>query len=216
MVTQPRPFRFSFCLSPDKTEHLFARDLMFIDYVTLILINLAAGLALLAAYVYFGLGSSNQRRWIPGFGVVGAIALVTGLHMTFTWPIPGSFNIAFGETTTLFGILFVATSLTLAMGWELLTLGIYGFFAGLVSLVIGFRFINLGLTPIAVPAGIGFILVGLGGILSAPTLSLKENRFLRTIGAIVLIVAALLFAFIGLSSYWAHLANFSTWQPLPK
>src|ERR687893_739907 len=103
---------------------------MFIDYLTLMLLNLAAGLALLAAYVYFGLGSSNQTRWIPGFGVVGAIALVTGLHMTFTWPIIGSFNIAFGETTVLFGILFIGTSLTLAMGWELFTLGIYGFFAG--------------------------------------------------------------------------------------
>jgi putative membrane protein len=145
---------------------------MFIDYLTLMLINLAAGLAMLAAYVYLGLGGSNQRRWISGFGVVGAIALVTGLHMTFTWRIPVSFNIAFGETTALFGFLFVATSLTLAMGWELLTLGIYGFFAGLVPLVIGFRFINLGLTPIAVPAGIGFILVGLGVIFAAPTLYL--------------------------------------------
>lgn len=188
---------------------------MFIDYVTLMLINLAAGLTLLAGYVYWGLGSSNQRCWIPGFGVVGVIALATGLHMTFTWPIPGSFNIAFGETTVLFGMLFVATSSTLAMGWELMTLGVYGFFAGLVSLLIGLRFINLELTPIAVPAGIGFILVGLGGMCSALTLSLKENRFLRMVGAIVLVVTALIFGFIGLSSYWTHLANFSTWQPLP-
>jgi putative membrane protein len=188
---------------------------MFIDYVSLMLINLAAGLALLAAYVYFGLDSSNHRRWIPGFGVVGAIALVTGLHMTFTWPIIGSFNIAFGETTVLFGILFVGTSLALAMGWELITLGIYGFFAGLVSLLIGFRIINLGLTQSSLLAGIGFILVGLGGIFAAPTLSLKKNRLLRNMGAIILIVAALIFAFIGLSSYWAHLAAFSTWKPLP-
>ena len=188
---------------------------MFIDYITLMLINLAAGLVLLAAYVYFGLDQPNQKRWIPGFGVVGAIALVTGLHMTFTWPVIGSFNIAFGETTVLFGILFAGTSLALSMGWELLTLGIYGFFAGLVSLLIGLRFINLGLTPIPLLVGTGFILVGLGGIFSAPTLYLKKNRFLRTIGCIVLIVAALIFAYIGLSSYWAHLANFSTWQPLP-
>jgi putative membrane protein len=189
---------------------------MFIDYLSLMLINLAAGLALLAAYVYFGLGSSNQRRWIPGFGVVGAIALVTGLHMTFTWPIIGSFNIAFGETTVLFGILFVGTSLTLAMGWELITLGVYGFFAGLVSLLIGFRIMNLGLTQIPLLTGIGFILVGLGGICAAPTPSIKATRLLRTIGGIVLIVAALIFAYIGLTAYWAHLANFSTWQPLPR
>ena len=146
---------------------------MFIDYLTLMLINLSAGLALLAAYVYFGLGTSNQKRWIPGFGVVGAIALVTGLHMTFTWPIIGSFNVAFGETTVLFGILFLGTSLALAMGWELFTLGIYGFFAGLVSLLIGFRIINLGITQLPLLSGIGFILVGLGGIFSVPTLSLK-------------------------------------------
>nr|WP_242072500.1 DUF981 family protein [Microcoleus sp. FACHB-68] len=77
----------------------------------------------------------------------------------------------------MFGILFVGTSFTLAMGWDLLTLGVYGFFAGLVSLLIGFRIINLGLIPISLPAGIGFILVGLGGIFSAPTLYLKQSVF---------------------------------------
>ena len=49
---------------------------MFIDYISLMLINLSAGLALLAGYVYFGISGSNQRRWIPGFGVVGAISWV--------------------------------------------------------------------------------------------------------------------------------------------
>ena len=189
---------------------------MFINYVTLMLINLAAGLALLAAYVYFGLDAENQKRWIPGFGVSGAIALVTGLHMTFTWPIIGSFNIAYGETSVLFGILLVGTSLSLAMNWELLTLGIYGFFAGLVSLLIGFRIINLGLTTMPLLVGIGFILVGLGGIFAAPTLYLKAPRLLRTIGGIALMVAALIFAFIGLSAYWTHLVEFSMWKPLPR
>jgi putative membrane protein len=102
------------------------------------------------------------------------------------------------------------------MGWELLTLGIYGFFAGLVSLLTGIRIINLGLTPIPLLVGIGFILVGVGGIFSAPTLYLKAPRLLRTIGGIVLIVAALFFAFIGLGAYWVHLAEFSTWKPLPR
>jgi putative membrane protein len=189
---------------------------MFIDYITLMLVNLAAGLTLLAAYVYFGLDGKNQKRWVPGFGVVGAIALVTGFHMVLTWPVTGSFNIAFGETTVLFGILFTATSLALAMGWELFTLGIYGFFAGLVSFLIGCRIINLGLTLMPMLAGSGFILVGLGGIFSTLTLYLTTNRLLRTIGSVVLMVAALIFAFIGLSAYWIHLANFSTWQPMQK
>jgi putative membrane protein len=186
---------------------------MFIDYITLMLMNLVAGLVLLATYVYFCLDESNQKRWVPGFGMVGAIALVTGLHMTFTWPVIGSFNIAYGETSVLFGILFIGTSLALAMSWDLLTLSIYGFFAGLVSLLIGVRFINLGLTPTPLRVGIAFILVGLGGVFSAPTLYFRKNRLLRTIGAIVLLVAALIFTHIGLDAYWAHLETFSTWQP---
>lgn len=189
---------------------------MFIDYITLMLINLVAGLVLLAAYVYFGLDELNQKRWIPGFGVVGAIALVTGLHMTLTWPVIGSFNIAYGETSALFGILFVGTSLALATGWDLFILNIYGFFAGLVSLLIGIRFIDLGLTPFPLRVGTAFILVGLGGVFSAPTLYFKKNQLLRTIGAIALIVAALIFTHIGLDAYWTHLDTFSTWQPVSR
>ncbi|MBD2463497.1 DUF981 family protein [Oscillatoria sp. FACHB-1407] len=55
---------------------------MFIDYITLMLINLVARLVLLVTYVYFGLEKPNQKHWIPSFGVVGVISLVTGLHMT--------------------------------------------------------------------------------------------------------------------------------------
>ena len=71
-------------------------------------------LALLADFVYRGLNSTHQRQWIPGFGVTGAVALTTGLHMIFTWAVPGSFNIAFGETTVLFGVLLVGAAIALA------------------------------------------------------------------------------------------------------
>ena len=188
---------------------------MFINYIPLMLINLVAGLFILAAYVYFGLGHANQKRWIPGLGMTGAIALVTGLHMIFTWPITGSFNIAYGEMSVLFGILFVGTSLALAMGWDLLTVAIYGFFAGIAAIVVGVRIINLGLTNRPLLSGIGFVLTGLGGVCAAPTLYLQTNRSLRLIGAIILIAAALIFALTGYLAYWGHLANYSDWKPLP-
>ncbi|KAB8330051.1 DUF981 family protein [Scytonema tolypothrichoides VB-61278] len=79
---------------------------MFINYITLMLINLVAGLVLLAGYVYFGLDHANQKRWIPGFGMTGAIALVTGLHMIFTWPVIGSYNLA---TISSFSDLYQST-----------------------------------------------------------------------------------------------------------
>ncbi len=179
------------------------------------LINLVAGLFLLASYVYYGLDQANQKRWIPGFGITGAIALLTGLHMTFTWPVRGSFNIAYGETTILFGILFIATSIALAQGWDLITIAIYGFFAGLAALLIGIRIINLDLTKRPLLTGIGFILTGLAGIFAAPTLYLRTNRTLRLVGTIILIAAAFIFALTGYLTYWGHMADYSNWQPLP-
>jgi putative membrane protein len=135
--------------------------------------------------------------------------------MIFTWPVTGSFNIAYGETTVLFGILFLGTAIALAQGWDLLTVAIYGFFAGLAAIVIGVRIINLGLTKSPLLSGIGFILTGLGGVFAAPTLYFQSIRTLRIIGAIVLVAAALIFAFTGYLAYWGHLANYSNWKPLP-
>ncbi|MGG6239169.1 DUF981 family protein [Nodosilinea sp. AN01ver1] len=187
---------------------------MFIDYITLMLINMVAGLVLLADFVYRGLDGANLKRWIPGFGLVGAIALVTGLHMTLTWPVPGSFNISFGETTVLFGGLYIAAAIAIAQGWDLLSLTVYGFFAGLTSIVVGARIINLGQTQQPLVAGLGFIITGLGGVLAAPTLVyLRNNRTWRTVGAVVLLVAALIWAIIGFRAYWGHMEGFSEWQP---
>ncbi|MBE9108052.1 DUF981 domain-containing protein [Nodosilinea sp. LEGE 07298] len=187
---------------------------MFIDYITLMLINMVAGLVLLADFVYCGLDGANLKRWIPGFGLVGAIALVTGLHMTLTWPVPGSFNISFGETTLLFGGLYVAAAIAIAQGWDLLSLTVYAFFAGLTAVVVGARIINLGQTNQPVVTGLGFILTGLGGVLAAPTLVyLRSNKTWRTVGAVVLLVAALVWAIIGFRGYWNHMEGFSEWQP---
>jgi putative membrane protein len=187
---------------------------VFIDYITLMLINMVAGLFLLAYYLYEGIDNPRQKQWIPGFGIVGAIALTTGLHMIFTWPVISSFNIAFGETTVLFGALFMATAIALSQGWELLTVAIYAFFVGLVAIVVGSRIISLGLTKQPLISGIGFILTGLGGIFAAPTLYWK-NRTLRLIGVAVLILAGLIWGFIGYNAYWIHLEGFQKWVPTP-
>lgn len=187
-----------------------------IDYLTLMLINMVAGLFILAYYVYRGLEATEQKRWVPGFAITGFIALVTGFHMIFTWPLTGSYNIAYGEITVLFGILFLGAALAIAKGWELHTVTIYAFLAGAAAILIGLRIINLGMTKEPALSGIGFILTGLGGIFAAPTLyfqALRTSRTFRLLGAIVLIVAALIWALTGYNAYWGHLESFSNWVP---
>ncbi|PSB04157.1 DUF981 family protein [Merismopedia glauca] len=188
---------------------------MFIDYITLMLINMAAGLVILAGFVYQGWNSPESKRWIPGFGITGAVALATGLHVVFTWPLTGVFNIAYGETTVLFGILFLATAIALAQGWDLKAIAIYAFFAGVVAIVVGLRIINLGLTKQPLISGIGFLLTGLAGICALPSLYLPNNRNWRLIGVVVLSVAALIWAQTGYLSYWSHLETFNKWVPMP-
>jgi len=186
---------------------------MFINYITLMLINMVAGLFILASFVYQDLAEIYPKRWIPGFGMTGAIALATGLHMIWTWPVPGSFNIAYGEMSVLFGTLFLGASLALAFGWDLITVAIYGFFAGLAAVVVGIRIINLDLTQRPLLSGIGFILTGISGICAAPALYWRTNRTIRVVGAIVLVSAALIWALTGYMAYWGHLENYTKWAP---
>lgn len=191
-----------------------------IDFLTLLLINMTAGLFVLAYYVYQGIGAENVKRWVPGFAMTGFIAVVAGLFMIFTWPLSGSYNIAFGDMSVLFGTLFLGAALALWKGWEMRTVAIYAFFAGVAAIVVGVRVFNLGMTQSPTVAGIGFVLTGLGGVfawlccLAEPLLSLRNHKFLRALGALMLIAAAVIWAITGYVAYWDHLKDFSTWVPL--
>jgi len=184
---------------------------MFIDYVTLMLVNMTAGFFVLSYYVYKGAVSAEQHSWAPAFAISGIIAVVTGFHMCFNWPLPGSYNVAYSEMSILLGMLFLGTAWALAKGWNLHILAVYAFFAGLAAVLIGIRFIHLGLSNTPIVAGIGFILPGVAGMCACPYLYIKENRTIRLTGAIVLVAAALIWAQIGYGAYWHHLASLSKW-----
>lgn len=186
---------------------------MFIDYISLLLINMSAGLFLLACYLYKAIDEKDQRKWAPAFLMVGLIASINGLQMTWTWPLPGSYNVAFGEMSALFGILFLGAALAFAKGWDLMPVALYGFFAGIAAILIGIRIINLHLTKEPVLSGIGFILSGMGGVFAAPVLYFHNNRALRIIAAIVLIAAAIIWLRTCCMAYWGHLSSLTKWLP---
>ncbi len=187
---------------------------MFIDYLTLIMINLVAGTALLAYYIYFGLDAPDQRPYAAGFGIVGLLGLVLGLALSLTWPLPGSYNVGYGEATTLFGAVFLGTGIALSQGWDLLPVAIYAFFAGVDAIIVGVRIISLGLTKEPVISGVGFIVAGLGGLASAPGLRMiRKNKTLRLIGALLVLASAIIWAVTFYGSLWSHMADFASWVP---
>jgi putative membrane protein len=73
---------------------------MFIDYLTLIMINMVAGTALLAYYLWRGIDEVDQKPYAAAFFGVGLVALITGLHLSFNWPLPGSYNVGYGSLWT--------------------------------------------------------------------------------------------------------------------
>ena len=178
----------------------------FIDYVTLMLINMSAGLLILGCFLWEDIEKTQRQHWAPAFAVPGVIAAVCGFAMTFTWPLPGPYNIMYGETSIMLGLLWLSTSWALAKGWDLWPLGLYALLAGAAAILIGIRIINLDLTKTPILSGTGFILTGLGGIFALPTLSLPGKIvWLRRIGTLVMLGAAAIWMCTGYMAYWAHL-----------
>jgi putative membrane protein len=195
---------------------------MFIDFLTVMMINLVAGTTLLAFYLWKGIDDEDQRPYAPAFLMTGLLSFVTGLQLSFTWPLPGSYNIAYGDASVLFGVVFLATGLSLWQGWNLIPVTIYAFFAGADAVIIGARILSLQLGKEPLIAAVGFVLAGLGGLGSFPFFMwFRDNKAVRWVGIIILLVAAAIWAVTFYQSTWGHLESFGKWPgilsvPAPK
>jgi putative membrane protein len=188
---------------------------MFVDFLSLLLLNMVAGYVLLSLYVYRGLDDPLNRRWTSGFLMVGLVAFVFGGFVTMTWPLPGPYNSIFGEMSVMFGVVFLGAGVAIANGWSLLPVTVIAFFAGVAAVVSGASILHLHLTSNPPLSATGFILSGLAGVFAAPTLRyLRGNRPFRIAGAVWLLAAAAVWAIIVYVEYWMHPGVFSKWAPL--
>jgi putative membrane protein len=182
---------------------------MMIDYLTLMLINMSAGLFLLGCFVWRDLDTPEDvGHWVPAFAISGLVATIGGFAITFTWPLIGQlhiYNAPFGEMSVLLGVLFLGLALALSKRWGLLPLAIYAFFAGLAAAVLGIRIIEQKLTAAPLLSGIGFILCGACGIFSPLAVWQKHKKELRILGTLVLFAASAIWALTGYLAYWIHL-----------
>jgi len=187
---------------------------MFIDFLTLVMINLVAGTVLLAYYLWRGIDEKDQRPYASAFFVTGLLSLVTGLQISFTWPLPGSYNVGYGDATTLFGLVFLATSISLWQGWNLLPVSIYSLFAAIDALIVGVRIYSLNLTKEPLISAVGFVLAGFAGLGVFPFLMwFRENKIVRWIGILLLLGTALLWGITFYGSLWGHMESFAKWVP---
>lgn len=179
--------------------------MQFTDYLTLMLVNMVGAFAVLGGFVGWGILSDQRKNWAPALAAPGVVALVTGFVLTFTAPLPRPYNTPFGEMTVFLGVLFLAASWTLFSDMKHWPIVIYAVIAGLAAVLIGVRFIHLGLTAAPVLSGIGFILSGGAGILAPLYLNLHHSRQIRMFAAAYLFIVAAIWALTGYMAYWMHL-----------
>ncbi|MCY2931630.1 MAG: DUF981 domain-containing protein [Planctomycetota bacterium] len=188
---------------------------MFIDFVALLLLNMTAGLVVLGWFLLRGLTSEDNKAWAPAFAAPGLVALVFGGVMATTWPLPGVFNIAFGEMSVMFGVTYLAAAWALAKGWCLRPVAILALVAGAYAILVGEQIIRLKLTMAPIPSGIGFILTGAAGALLGLVLCLKKAPIVRLGAAAVVLVAAAMWGYTTCAAIRGHLAShdFQSYKP---
>jgi len=190
---------------------------MFIDYVTLLLLNMTAGLIVLAGFVIGGLHHPGAKQWCPPLLVVGAVAVAGGLHVSLTWPLPGPYNMIFGEMSVMLGALWLGAALAIGRGWSLMPLTLVAVPAGLAAILLGAGLSSYGLTQKPWLSAVGFVLTGLTGVLSPVVVYLRRYGWVRGFAAGLVLLAAAVWAVTAGGAYWAHLdpeGNVATWAPV--
>lgn len=184
---------------------------MFIDYVTIQLIAAAAGLFFAGLYaIKFESPLKERMGFIYGFWMVGTILAITGLDMIFTWPLPGSYNIIFGEPAVWFGVLLIFLGFAIKTEVNLFPVTLLFSAGGLINLVISADILIYNMTQSPALAFVGFLTSGIGALIVPLGLKSKTSRWII---AILLIIAAIVFAITGFGAYYQHASDFAHWLP---
>ncbi len=85
-----------------------------IDFLTLMLINMAAGLVVLARYVCEGVGRPRPAEMGSGVALPGLVALLNGLRVAWTWPLPEGSTRRLARPSVLLGVLFIGAAWSMA------------------------------------------------------------------------------------------------------
>lgn len=130
--------------------------MVFIDELTFVMITLIL-VAVSVAYIVVVEALAYRRRGPKGLGValretaiplivMGLVVLVIGFWGMMTWPLPGSYNILFFDSYTLFGIIVLTFGFSIYLNFRLQYAGVLSLVAGFTIIAYGWRAYQLGLT----------------------------------------------------------------------
>ncbi len=184
--------------------------MVFIDSLTVMLLSTGFTALIISFYIFMLIKAKKDftQLIVPAF-VFGLFDAVSGFVMSFTWPLPGSYNILFGDPLLIAGLILISGACMLYKKIDLRILSIFAVFLGiyiLIGAVAMFAF-HLESGNDLISASALYILSGLSSVLS-PSIYMNpkgNGRFLYWILFIMLILTALVSFFISFNGLYMHL-----------
>ncbi len=187
-------------------------SMAFVDSLTVMLLGL--GLSAIVLALYF-LGKGSNKKWtndliVPAF-TLGFFNFISGFLMSFAWPLPGAYNMLFGDPLLMLGLIMMAGAYMLHKNININFLSIFGFFLGIYIAVGALGMVNFGLESgvyflTAFPL---YVFAALSGVFS-PLIYAKARgagRYGYYFMFVLLIITALFALLIGYSGLYEHLQS---------
>ncbi len=190
----------------------------FIDPLAVMLLALGMTTAIGGMYFLFSaLGNEKKIEGLlmPAVGV-GLFDFISGFLMSFTWPLPSSYNMLFGDPLLMAGILLTVSAFAYYKHYDISSVSILLFFLGIYVIIESVGIVHYHLeSGDNLLAAMGLYIVdGIAAILS-PIMYIdpKKGKIPYMIEAAILIIGTLIALFIGYTAIYGHLLDFIKYFP---
>ncbi|MGC8568240.1 MAG: DUF981 family protein [Candidatus Micrarchaeia archaeon] len=184
--------------------------MVIINILMLSLVGVGLSALYLALWV---LATVQNKKWLSSLPVpifiLGFFDFINGMYLSYTWPMPSTYNLLFGNPLMLFGTLMLAGGYMLYKGTNPKILSLFGFFLGIFLIIESAAMYNYKLeSGQYLPPAFGlFLFSGISGLL-APVVyadSKGSGKYLYYILFIFLILTMLAAFFVGYMAIYSHL-----------
>ncbi|MCL4411540.1 DUF981 family protein [Candidatus Marsarchaeota archaeon] len=184
----------------------------FVDPLAVMLLVAGLSTLLLAIYAFmFARGKKGLANLAVPMFVLGMFNFISGFFLSFAWPMPGAYNMLFGDAQLVLGLLMLMGGYMLYKNIDIKILTIFGFFFGIYLAMQAVAIPAFGLESGAnfLPAFGLYVFAALSGIFSplVYTSSKSGLKYAYYFLFALLIITTFLLLFIGYTAIYEHLGS---------
>ena len=186
--------------------------MVFIDPLAIMLFGVAASTLFIAYYVLAtAMNKKNLAAIAAPMMVLGLFDFVSGFYMSFTWPLPGAYNMLFGDPMLLLGLIMLAGGFGLYKNIDVRSLSLVGFLLGIYLFTGSYSMVACKLERgVYLLPALSFFLVSALSAIVSPVVYLNPKgagKIAYYTLAVLLVLVVILAMMISVTSLLGHLAS---------